>query len=678
MRRPFRPRCSNRGFALIAILTLLIAGALAFLVNALGPAAFDAYQVRKTEAALAQARDALIGFALTYRDAHPGQVFGYLPCPDTNNDGEAELTCGTKDVTVVGRLPWKTLGISDLRDGTGECLWYVVSGHFKYNPKTDSLNWDTTSRLQVEDADGGILFLAGQHGGTAAVVIAPGRPLATQDRASPGPTTCGGSTNSNAYLESPPISAAAEVDGDNTTDSVVTAATAASRDSGANNDRILVIRSADVIQQMQKRSDFKADIDNRLLTNVAGCLNGITLPDASGSKGIDSALASCGATSTTAQLTLSQNIQNNWKNNLLYAKGAVTVNGEACNGILAFSGARAVTQSRITSTDRNLVTNYLENGNDGVFLGTGGTNYSGGTVFDSTQPALDLFRCLKPSGPITVSFDHDIGRFNSPKGAGLSVDPEGKPNHPSVEIVPSGAFRGGCIWYPNSIPLTGRVWRIFYRSQFLLADPIGNDDAGYGYTFQMVTTEPDEAPNTCGLTTNMGALSASSDWGSTSVIFETDIHRNSSGHSDPAGNHFAIMYNGSLEHSSTNGNTTAACDGSRAGCILNPLDTFEESPTPLEHGQRIEIHTGCDSHCSTCNATTPLGSYVRLRAWADCSTPACTDLTSDMPTIPSVQDCIAAGGLDFGEAYFGFTGGFNRIDGVPQGVTLWDFNLRAE
>jgi hypothetical protein len=676
MRGPFRPQRSAGGFALIAILTLLIAGALAFLVAIFGPEAMEAYRRHKTEAALAEAKAALLGFAMTYRDAHPGEVFGYLPCPDTNNDGEAELGCGTKDVTVVGRLPWKTLRIPDLRDGDGECLWYITSGHFKYNPKSDALNWDTTSRLQLQDADGRVISIAGQHGGTAAVIIAPGQPLVGQDRSPPATPfqPCGGNNTTGAYLESPPVNALAEIDGNAATNSIVTAATSTSLSGGTNNDRILAIRSAEVFDQVRKRTDFKADIDQALLTNISGCLNAVALPDPSGSKGIDAALAVCGATSTTAQLTLSQNIQNNWKSNLYYAKGSVSVNGESCNGVLAYSGTRTGTQRRVDGSDRDAIANYLEGGNEL------GSPYTGGTEFDPALPATDLFRCLKPSGPLTVSFDHDIGRFNAPAGNGLSIDPEGKPNHPSVQIEPSGGFRGGCLWYQNAIPLTGRVWRIYYRSQFLLSDPTGGADAGYGYTFQMVTTDPGVAPNTCGRTTNMGALGSSSQWGSTSVIFETDIHLDSASHNDPAGNHFAIMYNGNLVHSGTNGNASAACDGSLAGCILSPPDTFEESPAPLAHVQRIEIHTGCDSTCGTgrCNATAPLGSYVRLRAWADCSTPACTLLTSDMPTPPSVQSCITASGLDFGQAYFGFTGGFNQIDGVSQGVTLWDFNLRAE
>ncbi|MBK8525068.1 MAG: hypothetical protein IPL58_14020 [Betaproteobacteria bacterium] len=43
--------------------------------------------------ALEQARQALIGYAATYRDFKAGQMFGYLPCPDSNNDGNAESDC---------------------------------------------------------------------------------------------------------------------------------------------------------------------------------------------------------------------------------------------------------------------------------------------------------------------------------------------------------------------------------------------------------------------------------------------------------------------------------------------------------------------------------------------------------------------------------------------------------
>ena len=91
-----------------------------------------------TAAALAQAKQALIGRA--FADSNrPGS----LPCPDlvtnipgTNvpNDGSADLYAGDDCPSYIGRLPWRTLGLPDLRDGSGERLWYAVTREFARNP----------------------------------------------------------------------------------------------------------------------------------------------------------------------------------------------------------------------------------------------------------------------------------------------------------------------------------------------------------------------------------------------------------------------------------------------------------------------------------------------------------------------------------------------------------------
>jgi hypothetical protein len=97
------------------------------------------------------AREALLGFAATYRNKeHPNADFGYLPCPDLDGDGSSE-TCGGQGQTSVGRLPYLTLNLPDLRDGSGECLWYAVSGSFKNNPKADAVNWDSTGSFRLLD-----------------------------------------------------------------------------------------------------------------------------------------------------------------------------------------------------------------------------------------------------------------------------------------------------------------------------------------------------------------------------------------------------------------------------------------------------------------------------------------------------------------------------------------------
>jgi type II secretory pathway pseudopilin PulG len=90
---------------------------------------------RASDRALAQAREALIAYAADRPiDVHVGP--GYLPCPDLDDDGWAEATCGSLtghlgQAERLGRLPWKTLGLPDLRDGHGERLWYAVSSRHK-------------------------------------------------------------------------------------------------------------------------------------------------------------------------------------------------------------------------------------------------------------------------------------------------------------------------------------------------------------------------------------------------------------------------------------------------------------------------------------------------------------------------------------------------------------------
>ena len=84
---------------------------------------------KATYRAMANAKDALIGFAVA------NAVRGFLPCPadpalaGTPTEGTAMETCNS-DALRIGRLPWRTLGLEDLRDGNGEALWYAVSGSF--------------------------------------------------------------------------------------------------------------------------------------------------------------------------------------------------------------------------------------------------------------------------------------------------------------------------------------------------------------------------------------------------------------------------------------------------------------------------------------------------------------------------------------------------------------------
>lgn len=174
----------------MVMLVIIIIGSAAFLVSALSRAGLQIERDKITADALAQAKDALVGYASSVTLTSSGSARpGDLPCPDINNDGSADTPCSGN---VLGRLPWKTLGLPDLRDSSGERLWYAVSTNFKNSPRTTCtnsnltgcLNSDTSGTISVFSSDGVLLNNGGGGTGAVAVIIAPGAPLTRQDNIS--------------------------------------------------------------------------------------------------------------------------------------------------------------------------------------------------------------------------------------------------------------------------------------------------------------------------------------------------------------------------------------------------------------------------------------------------------------------------------------------------------------
>lgn len=206
-RNPVKKNYSKQqGFALLLLVTVLATAATTLTVKALnnnGNVQINRDKI--TTAALAQAKDALIGYAITYGDTHPGEVHGYLPCPDTSGtdiggEGAAEGSCGAKDISTIGRLPWKTLDLAPLRGGDNECLWYAVSGTYKYNIKTGLMNWDTNGQLQVYASDGTTLLTPADNQAVA-VIFSPGSAAAGQNRSGTTAPVCGGNYTASNYLD---------------------------------------------------------------------------------------------------------------------------------------------------------------------------------------------------------------------------------------------------------------------------------------------------------------------------------------------------------------------------------------------------------------------------------------------------------------------------------------------
>lgn len=175
-----------------------------------------------TEAALAKAKDALIAYAATDVN-RPGE----LPCPDVTNDGYYKVgddTSGSNCANLIGRLPWATLGLPDLRDGSGERLWYAVSNNFHANG-TVPLNSDTQGQISLT----GIAPASN----IAAVVFAPGSTLNAQSRSA---------ANINVashFLEG--------------TNSTSTTNFVAADASSTFNDRLITIRPDEIFRLVEKR-----------------------------------------------------------------------------------------------------------------------------------------------------------------------------------------------------------------------------------------------------------------------------------------------------------------------------------------------------------------------------------------------------------------------------------------
>ena len=201
------------GITLILFLVLLVLGLSAFVLSKIkNRTDWMLENQAQTARVLRQAKEALIGFAATYAETHPGQPQGYLPCPDHDGDGSAS-TCGTQGHSVIGRFPWKTMGLPPLRDGSGECLWYAVSGTYKDNPKkvlTSNADGLFIVRNTSEDMiTGGKIVSKDDLLDTSidteidqaiAVIFAPGKPLKNQTRATTN-TECGDGALPDDYLD---------------------------------------------------------------------------------------------------------------------------------------------------------------------------------------------------------------------------------------------------------------------------------------------------------------------------------------------------------------------------------------------------------------------------------------------------------------------------------------------
>lgn len=247
----------QRGAALMIMLVILVMGAATFLVSSLNSSTLQIGRDKITADALAQAKEALIAYAVSSENA--GGITarpGNFPCPDTDAPGatgygDEQGSCSTGGGTTIGRLPWKTLGIPELADADGEPLWYAVSDNFRKS--VSRINSDTRGTLLVYDRDGSTL-LTPPGNEAVAVVFAPGKIVGNQQR-----STASDKTTPSNYLDA----------ANGLNNATAGGPFIAADKSDFFNDRLMIIRTRDFIPIIEKRvaKELKAILENYRTAN---------------------------------------------------------------------------------------------------------------------------------------------------------------------------------------------------------------------------------------------------------------------------------------------------------------------------------------------------------------------------------------------------------------------------
>lgn len=513
---------------MIAILSLVGMIGLLFVANWLSSLQLGNERNARTTAALAQAREALISYALQYREQQIKQgqfdrVYGYLPLPDlgtthNNNTGctlegcdAANFSGNALNTTAIGRLPWRTLGTEPFHDSSGECLWYMVSGSHQRELRAAPMNWDSPSHLDVVVANGSAALasaLASAHDRPVAVIFSPGPPLPGQDRspsASDSVTRCGGNYDARNYLDPAAAGALGGVtdflSGTNNASAVTNSTTPKALSLGgkvygsggnllpggcqaadctlAANDAGLSLSGDDLFGAIRKNAYFRTDI-NALLDRMVFCLRDkiaassfVAAPITGYTPPADK---SAGRIADDACYDVSQDPRgyyDHYKELAFVAKpnsGNFTVNGDSCAGALLFAGQRRAGQRRISATDKNTPDNYLETANLASFKFPG-TAFSGSAQLDrlpASDTQDDVARCI-PVGP---SFTPVTSPALAAAGFSQLVvyDPVTRTltlGHQDVTTGSGAAASAlfGCAWLAD-VRTLGSALRVYFRFQF--------------------------------------------------------------------------------------------------------------------------------------------------------------------------------------------------------------------
>lgn len=257
-------RVRQSGIAMLTMIFVIAIILISLMLNTLNPVKIRTLKDKNTYFALLEAKTALIGWS-----ARHITMPGSLPCTDINNDGTA-INAGQDCNAYIGRLPWRTLGIADVRDGEGECLWYALSPIYRNVIAVGNRSLAAANQINV-NVPGSITLV--NFDGSAnpfpdnpviAVIIAPGRPLGAQNRAFAVGGTCGGNYIAANYLDifNAFNNATGNAVGNNYT-------FVKGVDSATFNDRVITITARDLYRPIRQRMVKEIIGNNNTMDGVA-------------------------------------------------------------------------------------------------------------------------------------------------------------------------------------------------------------------------------------------------------------------------------------------------------------------------------------------------------------------------------------------------------------------------
>jgi prepilin-type N-terminal cleavage/methylation domain-containing protein len=154
--------------AIVLVIITILIGGLAMPLSA----QIQARRIAETRKTMEEAREAIIGYAMT----HPADTVGnrYLPCPDTDGDGRENRDPVTKRCGApngLSLLPWVDLGTAQ-QDAWGNRLRYAVipvfadgiNGFSASSPLNMPLEICSASTCAIPDVAEDIVFVLVSHG----------------------------------------------------------------------------------------------------------------------------------------------------------------------------------------------------------------------------------------------------------------------------------------------------------------------------------------------------------------------------------------------------------------------------------------------------------------------------------------------------------------------------------